>query len=791
MGTVAQVAAAAGAYAIVALLAWVAPKVLRSASPVVVGIATAAAVAGALAADGAATGRDAYDAGVRVLVGVGFVAAGCYSTAKPRLAASALVVVASLLGSGAAWPVSVAFGASLALVLLRTDGPAIGALVGLALGQAALRLDWPEATAMSLLLGLVAFAVVVGSALAHVHGRTRRRVAVGAIGVGVLLAAVGGAWALAALSVRGELTDAVEVARRGLDAAREGRTAAAARRFAEARRGFAHAEDRLNGWWARGVAAVPGVAQNADALRVMTRAGRELAAAGAETARRADPDAITPVDGAVPLDEVRALAAPLATASDALAGARAELASIRSPWVAPFLTDRVRTLDRKLARGARDTASARLAVSVVPRLLGGDGERRYLLVFQTPAEQRANGGVIGNVAELTYRDGVIELARNVRDVDVNQGGSGQERTLVGPEDYVRRYAAYHPESVIQNVTLSPDFPSIATVLEGVYPQSGGAPVDGVISLDPVALGEFLRLTGDVPVPGFDVVLTADNAADVLLREQYQRFPDDTERASFLTAAVAATFDRLRATSLPGPTRVGEILGPMVRQGRLQLHSRDPEEQRFFRRIGADGAVPAIGRGDAFGLVTQNSAGNKIDGFQRRVVRYSAQVDPATGDVDAMASITVRNRAPASGLPDIVIGSFPDSPLPRGTSRVVLSVYSPLALQSATIDGQSAAFLEDTELGRNVYTVQLEIPPGGRRDLELALEGRVTLGSGRRYRLRMWHQATVVPDRARIAVRPVAGWAVVGPRGLRVTDRGAVRRSLVAEPITVSTGFAED
>ena len=164
--------------------------------------------------------------------------------------------------------------------------------------------------------------------------------------------------------------------------------------------------------------------------------------------------------------------------------------------------------------------------------------------------------------------------------------------MTAPEDYVRRYAAYMPQYLLQNVTVSPDFPSVAAVLEGVYPQAGGAEVDGVISLDPIALGEFLRLTGDVIVPGFDVELTPDNAARILLRRQYVMFPDAGVREEFLRASVRAVFDRLASTELPGPQRIGEVLGPMVHQGRLQLHSTQPDEQEFFHRIGADGAFPA-------------------------------------------------------------------------------------------------------------------------------------------------------------------------------------------------------
>ena len=191
-------------------------------------------------------------------------------------------------------------------------------------------------------------------------------------------------------------------------------------------------------------------------------------------------------------------------------------------------------------------------------------------------------------------------------------------------------------------------------------------------------------------------------------------------------------------------------------------------------------------------MTQNAGGNKIDVFQKRTVRYDAQVDPATGAVDATATVTVRNEAPASGLPDYVIGSFPDNPLPLGTSRVLLSVYSPHTLRSASVDGQPVELLRDEELGHNVFTAQLDIPPGADRELVLRLQGGVDLpANGGRYRLRMWHQATVHPDRTVIGVEAAPGWRVEPVKGLRSTPGGAARRLSLAEDFAVVAAFTDE
>ena len=788
MGTLAQVAVAGAAMAVVAAIALWARRLLRSAPPAVALVAAGASVAFSLAADSSATGSAAYDACLRVAVGLAFVLASSYCTAGPRLAAAALLLVGSIAGSGGAWPAAAAFGGSLALVLVATDGPAVGAVLGLALGQAALRQTWPATIGATAAIGTAALAILAIGALPRFRRSTRRVVwwIAAAVAVAAFLAI--GAWAVALVSVRGDLTRAVDVANSGLDAARGGDTTTAAARLDEAAALFGSAQDRLGAWWARMAGAVPVVAQNARALRVMSDSGRELSSTGADTARSADPDDIKPSNGTVPLDRIRALDAPLTRASATLARARVALGDIESPWLVSTLVHKLDSLRAKVARAARDAKTTQLAVDVVPGLLGGAGERQYFVAFQNPAEQRADGGVIGNFAVVSYRDGHVELVRNARESDFNLANPGTPRTLDGPEEYRRRYGYSTPERVIQNVTLSPDFPSVAAVLEGVYPQAGGTPVDGVVSMDPVAVAAFLKLTGNVELPRYGVVLTPDTAADILLRRQYELYPDPEVRAEFLRAAVQGLFDRLQSTELPGPSRIGEILGPMVRQGRLQLHSTRTDEEAFFRRVGAARAFPRP-RGDVLGVVTQNGAGNKIDVFQHRTVRYDARVDPGTGVVHSEATVRIRNDAPPSGLSDDVIGSFPDNPLPRGTSRVLLSVYSPLQLDSATVDAATVEMLRDTEFAGNVYSTRVDIGPGEERVVRLRLTGPVALGRvDRRYRLVLWRQATVDPDSVGVAVRAAPGWETTAVQELGAGGSGAAQDGATLERDVVSARF---
>ena len=94
---------------------------------------------------------------------------------------------------------------------------------------------------------------------------------------------------------------------------------------------------------------------------------------------------------------------------------------------------------------------------------------------------------------------------------------------------------------------------------------------------------------------------------------------------------------------------------------------------------------------------------------------------------ATAEIALRNEAPISGEPAYLIGNLVDAP--TGTNRTWLSVYSPLDLVGLTVDGQEVEVDAGGELGRNVWSVFIDIPPGAEAIVEVELEGEVDLSAG--------------------------------------------------------------
>ena len=104
-------------------------------------------------------------------------------------------------------------------------------------------------------------------------------------------------------------------------------------------------------------------------------------------------------------------------------------------------------------------------------------------------------------------------------------------------------------------------------------------------------------------------------------------------------------------------------------------------------------------------------------------QYDVRWDPETGQVGGTLRVTLENRAPASGLPDYVIGNVVG--LPPGTNRSYVSIYSTLDL--AGVVGRRASphpCSRSVETGFKVYSAFVDIPPGGSVQLDLELEGVV-------------------------------------------------------------------
>lgn len=668
-----------------------------------------------------------------------------------------LATAATMVANGAVggYLGGVALAVAMVAIVFGRRSRLLGEVVG-ALAVTALLLDGSTTPVrVSAAVGFLACALVVLSGYRSSPRRVRRwarRAAVGAAGaVGLSLILVG----VTAASARSSLTDGMRSVGVGVDAARVGDLPAAIDAFHRASHALRRAQADVDSDFAMPAFALPGLGPNMSALRSAIHEGVKLADAALAAALQVDLETLRLRAGHIDLAAVQATQAPLARVVTALERTEESLRSIHSPWLLAPLEHRLTTVTDHVDRFAAEARNARDTARVAPGLFGAGRPRRYLVLFVTPVEGRGSG-FPGNFAELSVADGRMSLDRFGRSSELVARPGSPARVISGPADFLSRYGRFDPAAGFVDVASSPDFPTVANVYRELYPQAGGTPIDGVIRVDPVGLAALLRYTGPIEVASAPRPLTADNAADYLLREQYVTFAGaaNVQRIDVLDDLGHATFDRLTKVDLPSLQQLARDLGPMVEGQHLSMTTFETNSQELFDRVGLSGAVPPVD-GDQIGVIVNDIGGSKVDLFLERDIDYSGTWDPVTGSIDATATVTLRNTAPAVGLPDYLIGNVvtentPDREvLPVGVNRAFVSIYSPWFPMSTAVDGVETPFQIEDELGRKVASVTVDIPAGGARTLRLRFHGQLPIG--RPYHLDIWRQTLALAGEASVRI----------------------------------------
>jgi hypothetical protein len=732
----------------------------------VFGIALASAIAGGLA-QGSPTGISPFDVALKAVFGAS-VALAAVSTAWPWLLAASIVAVPGSFGQPTVIPAVAALAVTLGgtLSVLTNQKPAASgtsrprtapravtlpakAAVGAVIAQVALRFGWPHVFLVPSLLAAGAALLVFLPGVVGAPRQFRRWVVSACAAVLLLAVALTAVAGVSVLRARGPIESGLQATETGLHAAERGDEGVARAHFATAGDDFATASHDLA--WARGGELVPGVAQQVRAMRAAAAIGVDLARTAYVTAENGNVDALRVSDGTFPVKALENLEPVFASDVASLQSALRQTGPFHSPWLVSPLKAKLNSEVRKLVRAEHDATTALLATRAVPGMLGADGPRRYLVLFENPAESRASGGVIGDFAEVTAVDGKLSLVRVGGVGELNSSGDPAGKRLIGPADYLARYSQFEPEDNWENVPMSPDFPSVAEVAANLYPESGGTKVDGVISLDPVAMADFLAATGPITAPQWPGPVDADNAVAILAHDEFIQFgADNSLRIEFVQALVKSLWHDLVTRKLPPlPTLANDLL-PALRGGHLLLYSETPQAERFFEEVHVAGSMPPV-RGDFLGVVTQNAVGNKIDWYLRRSIDYRAVLHRTTDEITAVLTLKLHNLSPTSGLPSLIIDPEPGTAatLP-GESELYVSVYSPWEADGSSLNGVPLVMTDQQELGRFVYSAFVTVPAGATAAIVLHLVG--SWNPRKRYHLGMYHQPLLFPDQVSTSLR---------------------------------------
>lgn len=554
---------------------------------------------------------------------------------------------------------------------------------------------------------------------------SRRRAAAWIVVVVVLVVLASVAWVgVRAAIAKADLERAVNAVEELRSALGRDDRAAAETASSEAQRSAAHAVEMTGDpvWGA--FSAVPIIGDNFSAVRSVARVVDDVATGAVRPLTpvigRVDFSTIRSSDGRFDLSEIESVRPAVVKATKVLERASSVADAIDTSNTISPVTSAVDRLRGALPAVVAQARAARAVVSLAPPMLGADGERRYLVLFQNNAEVRAGGGSPSALAEITAKDGRISLGRQASSADFPE----TDRSVLALDTDTEGLYGSITGRYLQDVSLTPRFDTTAKLVRAMWKQRYGDDVDGVLALDPVTLSYILRATGPVVLPTGET-LTSDNAVDVLLSEAYAKYPPEAQDA-FFAGAAATVFQRLLGPA-DDPAGIVAAVKRSADEGRVRLWSKNSSEERLISSTAVSGLLP---RSDAssqrFGVYFNDATGAKMDYYLEKTVAVGSRVCRRDGRPTWVVEVTLRNAAPADAgttLPEYVTGGG-DYGVSPGDVRTNVVVYSPTSgvFIDARQDGKPAA--PHTALDGKYPVVQLQtlLSPGKSSTIRIEFVG---------------------------------------------------------------------
>ncbi|MFJ5979016.1 DUF4012 domain-containing protein [Arthrobacter sp. KFRI-F3372] len=468
---------------------------------------------------------------------------------------------------------------------------------------------------------------------------------------------------------------------------------------------------------------LPWVGPNVSALSEVARSADDVAALGAaplvEVYGSLDWSKLLPSSVGSDLGAVKAAAPDVANAAHAVRASAERLQELDKRSLLPQIAEPLEQAGDQLAEvtGALDSAAD--AARVAPALLGADGARNYLLMVQNNAEVRASGGIPGALAVLTLDGGKMSLGA--------QGSAGTIGVVSPPlalDQEQRQIYSSRLGKYMQDVNLTPDFPTAAANAREMWQRTTGQGLDGVISIDPVVLSYVLESTGPVQidtsaqgvpgVAGLPRELNGHNVVSTLLSDVYAKIEQPTLQDAYFAVAAREIFSNLSAQRNQGQSLIS-ALTKGVDEGRVLLWSAQADEQSVIAKYSLSGSVtgPSVSPAQ-FGVYFNDGTGAKMDYYVKRTVQLIKEC-PKDGYEETTIRITSTNTAPAdaaTSLPAYVTGNGVFG-VPPGSVQTNIVAYGPVQAQveTAKMDGQKTEFAPYFHDTRPVGVLAIRLAPG--------------------------------------------------------------------------------
>lgn len=255
---------------------------------------------------------------------------------------------------------------------------------------------------------------------------------------------------------------------------------------------------------------------------------------------------------------------------------------------------------------------AKPMVKQLPTLVGVNGSKKYLVLFQNDAELRPTGGFITAYAVFRIEKGKIHLETSDDIYKLDDTLTRQ----VAPPDPISRYLNVYGWRM-RDANFSPDFSSSMKIFEDLYASSSAKQnIDGIMALDTHVLVALMEVLGPINTYGTDFttqkVPQCDCPMVIYELEKYADEPKNYERGS-RKDIIGVLLQTLMQKTMAAPR---QIYGPLfqvffkeAQEKHILFYLHNQEAQRGLEAINWAGRIKTY-NGDYLHINDANLAGAK-------------------------------------------------------------------------------------------------------------------------------------------------------------------------------------
>ncbi len=256
-------------------------------------------------------------------------------------------------------------------------------------------------------------------------------------------------------------------------------------------------------------------------------------------------------------------------------------------------------------------------------IFGAQGQRRYILVFQNPAELRPTGGFMGSFAILDVKDGKI------LNLEVPPGGTydlqGQlDQYVIPPTPLLLSNKRWE----FQDANWFPDFSVSAQKILWFYRHSRNITADGVIAINASVLERLLAITGPMSDSKRGLIISADDALPTIQKIVESGSEKNAHKPKQILSDLAPQFIEHFKNSEPKDlVPLLTNLQDALSKKEVQAYFIDQTAQNAVEQMGWAGRIlPTNANQDYLAVFNTNIQGQKSDAKINQTISHQAIVD---------------------------------------------------------------------------------------------------------------------------------------------------------------------